>query len=153
MRLIRLQQQQWQPHHSQQQLAQQPPQPQRRRPLGDESDATAELAAHGWRQYTAEGGTYYHHAGRNETTWDRPLTNVRSYNAQEDSQPQPSARGGQCRGSTAAFFGDADMAAAMLASKVAEAEAEENRKDPALQVCHSGNIICCRVNCRSIRRP
>ena len=45
------------------------------------------------------------------------------------------------------------MAAAMLASKVAEAEAEENRQDPALQVCPSGNNICCGVNCRSIRRP
>ena len=132
-----------------------PPQPQRRRPLGDGPDATAELAAHGWRQYTADGVKYYHHAGRNETTWEHPLTNARSYNAQEDSQPQPSARGGQCRGSTAAFFGDADadLAAVMLASKVAEAEAEENRKDPALQVCHSGNIVCCRVNFRSIRRP
>ena len=48
---------------------------------------------------------------------------------------------------------DDDIIMAMLASKLAETEAEQNRKDPALKVCHSGNIVCCRANFRSISRP
>ena len=37
-----------------------------RRPPSDEDATAEELAAHGWQQYSANGGTYYHHAGRNE---------------------------------------------------------------------------------------
>ena len=85
----------------------------------EDEDGVDELAQHGWVAVPADGGTYYHHAGRNETTWTHPLTGESTYSAEQAESKRdtrirwrdcrdPAARIREAREQTAATENDRD---------------------------------------------